>query len=169
MHDLSKFLARFLAVCVVAGCSTQPVENVKLVQEPDALAELQTVAVISAERLRTIQMMLQEERAKEDLAQRREKALAATYIPAGFEVKASMKAANWPDVLCKRLGQLAGYDVPTVIGDRPKSPFLIEINKRNVPLWELVHELGLKTGKAFVMEIHENAKLVRCIYARPEA
>ena len=169
MHHFTKVLVALLVLITLTGCASQPEENVKLVQEPDSLAELQTVAAISAERLRSIQMLLQEEREKRTLEQRRQDAMAAAYIPEGFEAKASMKTTNWPDVICTRLGQLAGYEIPTVVGDRPKAPFIVEIDKRNVPLWELVHELGLKTGKAFVMEIHENAKLVRCIYARPEA
>lgn len=157
--------------CVlIAGCATQePAPTMQLVKEPDALADLQTVAVVSAEYLRSIQQTLQEQRLKQDEEERRQAAFNATYVPRGFEINASMKTENWPDVICRRLAQLAGYDSPVVLGDRPKAPFLISINKRNVPLWELVHELGLKTGKAFVMEIHENTNLVRCVYSRPSA
>lgn len=158
------------AVIAIAGCSsTPPTENIQLVKEPDALAELQTIAVISAEHLRTIQQALQEERLKMEEEDRLQAAYAATYVPRGFEAVASMKSTNWPDTICQRIAELAGYESPVVIGDRPKAPFLIELNKRNVPLWEIVQELGLKTGKAFVMEIHENTNLVRCIYSRPEA
>ena len=166
------FISLFLVavITVLSGCASQePAPTMQLVKEPDALADLQTVAVVSAEYLRSIQQTLQEQRMKEDEDARRQAAFNATYVPRGFEVNASMKTTAWPDAICQRLAQLAGYDTPTVLGDRPKAPFLVEINKRNVPLWEIVHELGLKTGKAFVMEIHENTNLVRCIYSRPSA
>lgn len=158
-----------LSVCLLCGCATAPKENIQLVKEPDALAELQTIAVVTAERLRAVQASLQESRLEMAMEERRQAAIDATYVPKGFEIKASMKTTNWPDVICQRIAEFAGYESPVVIGDRPKAPFLVDINKRNVPLWEVVHELGLKTGKAFVMEIYENTKIVRCIYARPEA
>ena len=158
-----------LFVLAIAGCASQPAENVTLIKEPDALAELATTAVITSERLMAIHQLLEEERQKQTLEEQRQAAINAAYVPDGFEIKGSMKTRAWPDVVCTRLAQLAGYETSTVIGDRPKAPFLVDINKRNVPLWELVHELGQKTGKAFVMEVYENTKLVRCVYARPEA
>lgn len=167
--QIIKRLPIAILLAVICGCAAAPTENVQLVKEPDALAELQTIAVVAAERLRSVQASLQEERLALDMEARRQAAIDATYIPSGFETKSSMKTTNWPDVICQRLAEFAGYESPTVIGDRPKAPFMVDINKRNVPLWEIVHELGLKTGKAFVMEIYENSKIVRCIYARPEA
>lgn len=163
---------RRAAACVsvallLAGCSGSPPKEVQLVKEPDSLTELRTVSVIAAERLRDIQMAMQAERQRLTEEQRRQEAFNATYIPEGFETRGGMDTENWPDAICQQLAIMAGYDSPVLLGDRPKAPLLVRIQKHNVPLWEMVQELGLRTGKAFTMEVHENARMVRCVYNRP--
>ena len=170
---MQKFTLLIVLLVALVGCasSSHHDEKVKLIQEPDALAQLQTVAVVAVERMRDIQAALQAERQKMDKEAQLQEMFNATYVPEGFESIASVKTSNWPDVICAQMAELAGYDSPVHLGNRPKAPMLISINKHNVPLWEMVQELGLKTGQGFTMEIHENSKLVRCIYntAKPGA
>lgn len=156
-------MKRLIALSVLAtavslgGCASQHTArstNVMVTPPSHPLNELRSVAVEARDELRLLAKIADAQAAptltKDQHAQ---KAFQATYVPKGFERNAKFSYTGKASKAAEAIAKVAGYKFKTHGKVMPNEPW-VSIHIDNQPLNEALKELGVQTGSAMRVEIH---------------
>lgn len=157
----------FLAAAIaLSGCANNTPLTRNVVVDPPAhpLNELRSIAVEARDELRILAKVVDAKNApsltKEQHAQ---KEFQATHVPAGFERNAQFSYTGPATKAAHALAQVAGYKFRTLGAPIPNEPWVtIRINQ--LPLNEALKEIGVQTGTAMILEVHEASRLMVLVY-----
>jgi hypothetical protein len=132
------------------------------VAPPTKRQELRGIAIEARDELRLLAKIADAQIAptltKDQHAQ---KSFQASYVPPGFERNAKFSYTGKASKAAEAIAKIAGYQFK-VLGERiPNEPW-VSINIDNLPLNEALKELGVQTGSAMRIEIHN--KLMVLVY-----
>lgn len=155
-------MKKFIALAAITsslgltGCASNSSSAAK-VAEPSVhpLDELRVLAVEARDELRLLAKIVDAKNAptltKDQHAQ---KQFQATFVPKGFERNATFAYVGPASKAAEAIAKVAGYEFK-ILGHRtPNEPF-VSIKIDNLPLNEALKELGVQTGSAIRVEIHD--------------
>ncbi|MFK4132038.1 DotD/TraH family lipoprotein [Pseudomonas luteola] len=155
------------ALFALSGCAGQMpgAGNEVVIVPPVSVGdELKEISIEARDELRLLA------KAKEAMAQRsmtpdqqRQATYQALTVPKGFEKRVQFKYYGRASEAAKAIGAVAGYTVKIEGKPIPNEPF-VSIKTMNAPLNDALRELGMQTGDAVRIEIHQSAKLMRFVY-----
>ena len=97
-------------------------------------------------------------------AQQQQRSYQAVVVPAGFEKRVQFVYYGRASEAAKAIGAVAGYTVKIEGKPIPNEPY-VSIRTMNAPLNDALKELGMQTGSAVRIEVHQPpAKLIRFVY-----
>lgn len=160
-------IALTCAVLAMSGCAGNMPGNggeVVIVPQVSVGEELKDISIEARDELRLLA------KAKEAMSQKsmtpdqhRQAAYQAITVPQGFEKRVQFKYYGRASEAAKAIGAVAGYTVKIEGNPVPNEPF-VSIRTMNAPLNDALRELGMQTGEAVRIEIHQSAKLMRFVY-----
>lgn len=159
-------ISSITAAIALSGCaSNQTIRatNVMVTPPADPITEMRAVAVEARDELRLLAKISDATTApsltKEQIAQRE---FQSAHVPMGFE-KISQFAYTGPvSKAAAALAQVAGYKFRTLGERTPNEPW-VTIGINQVPLNEALKELGVQSGTAVRIEIHEESTPPRMV------
>lgn len=158
-------LSALALATTLAGCAsdqTARATNVMVTPPSNPLNELRGIAVEARDELRLLAKIADAQSAptltKDQHAQ---KSFQASYVPPGFERNAKFSYTGKASKAAEAIAKIAGYQFK-VLGERTPNEPWVSINIDNLPLNEALKELGVQTGSAMRIEIHN--KLMVLVY-----
>ncbi|MEZ9709232.1 DotD/TraH family lipoprotein [Vibrio breoganii] len=169
MHKLLFIVA---TVIISTGCSSSnnPSEVSINVSGSEALQSLVDISIEARDELRLL-AKTQEALAAEQLdeEQRRQKEYQALATLEGFTDRTDFKFNGLSSKATEAIAMMGGYKFKKY--GRPLGTFTepwVSIDIKDEPLSEALRELGAQTGRSVLIEVHENAKLIRYVYQTAE-
>lgn len=151
-------LSSIAAALALTGCAsnqTLRATNVLVTPPADPITEMRAVAVEARDELRLLAKISDATTApsltKEQIAQRE---FQSVHVPLGFEKISQFAYTGSATKAAMALAQVAGYKFRTLGERQPNEPW-VTINVNRLPLNEALKELGVQTGSAMRVEIHE--------------
>lgn len=155
-----------LAVSLLAtGCGHAVKRSTVVIAPPvHPLDELRSIGVEARDELRLLAKIKDAKNAPSlTVEQHAQKHFQATHVPAGFERTAQFSYTGDATRAAEALAQVAGYKFRTLGKPMPNEPW-VTIHIRGLPLAEALRELGVQTGSAIRVEIHEAERLMVVVY-----
>lgn len=163
-HHLATALAVALALSGCASDQTARTTNIMVTPPAHPLDELRIIAVEARDELRLLAKVVDAKNAptltKEQHAQ---KHFQAIHVPAGFERIAKFTYTGPATKAAAALAKVAGYKF--AINGKPLSnePW-VSLHIDGMPLAEALRELGVQTGTALRVEVHEASRLMILVH-----
>ena len=158
-----------LALAVgLAGCAGHtPVSRMVVVDPPaHPLNELRSIAVEARDELRLLAKVVDAKNAPSLTPEQHvQEEYQATHVPVGFERNAQFSYTGPASKAASALAQVAGYKFRTLGEPLPNEPW-VTIRINNLPLNEALKEIGVQTGTAIRLEIHEASRLMVLVYKK---
>lgn len=158
-----------LALAVgLAGCSqnTPRTSNVVVTPPTHPINELRSIAVEARDELRLLAKIVDAKNAPSlTVEQHAQKEFQAVHVPVGFERNAKFIYTGEATKAAHALAQVAGYKFSTLGQRIPNEPW-VSINIDNLPLNEGLKELGVQTGSAMRIEVHEASRRLVVVYKK---
>jgi len=149
----------FFGICMISACTTMPIKR-----EPQVVASPDKVSLMLAEAADKASNALETLAAVE---QSRAPAVAVQPIHnAPPELKRAI-TINWigpAEPLLKKLADRASYNFIT-IGDKPPVPLVVNIDKENTPVIDVMRSAGLQLGLRADVKVDSITKMVELHYA----
>ena len=151
-----------LGILSISACSNFPAK--KITREPQVVASPDKVSLLLAEAADKASNALETLAAVE---QSRAPAVAVEPIHnAPLELRRAM-TINWigpAEELLKQLADRASYSFVTV-GDKPPVPLVVNIDKENTPVIDILRSTGLQLGMRADVKVDSVQKMVELHYA----
>ena len=167
--NISNIALGAIALAVLSGCTnTKAISGNSISIEPAShpLNELRSIAVEARDELRLLAKSVEANRAPsltpEQHAQRH---FQATYIPSGFDKQVTFSYTGSASKAAKAIAQIAGYTFAVRGEPLPNEPW-VAIKTTSLPLAEALRELGVQTGSAATVEVHEATRQIFFVYKR---
>lgn len=136
--------AIFLSLSV-AGCSSKPTTTVTFQPTEidkqmykSVLAIQQSLRVLSeVKNAQTTQVMSYE--------QRKQVREAASAMPPGLQQKVTMSFSGEAETALQMLSTMTSYQYLEPIGKKPKGGVMVEINARDRPAYDVIHDIGAQS------------------------
>lgn len=152
----------------LSGCAGNTPLSRNVVVDPPAhpLNELRSIAVEARDELRLLAKVVDAKNAPSLTPEQHvQKEYQATHVPVGFERNAKFSYTGPATKAANALADITGYKFRTLGEPLPNEPW-VTINIDNLPLNEALKEVGMQTGTAMRLEIHEASRLMVLVYKK---
>lgn len=151
-------LSLIAATVVLSGCAskhTARATSVTVTPPTHPLNELRSIAVEARDELRLLAKIM-DAKSTPTLTkdQHAQKSFQANHVPKGFERNVKFAYTGSASKAAEAIAKIAGYQFK-VLGERTPNEPWVTINVDNLPLNEALKELGVQTGSAMRVEIHD--------------
>lgn len=151
-------LSALMVAVILSGCASQHTAratSVMVTPPVHPLNELRSVAVEARDELRLLAKIVDAKNAPSLTPdQHAQKHFQSTFVPKGFEKNATFKYTGKASKAAEAIAVAAGYKFKLVGERTPNEPW-VSININNQPLNDALRELGVQTGTAMRIEIHD--------------
>lgn len=96
--------------------------------------------------------------------QKRQRFDQATKVPDGFEQITTIKFTGEVFEATKLISRLSGYGKVLEIGNKPRSPIIVDISQVDKPLINSLREMSMQVGDAATIEVYPSSKQIRVVY-----
>lgn len=165
---IAKGIAIALSAMALSACAnnmSRDDDSVVIVPSASVGEELKEISIEARDELRLL-AKAKEAMAQQSMtpAQQQQRAYQAVVVPQGFEKRVQFVYYGRASEAAKAIGAVAGYTVKIEGKTIPNEPY-VSIRVMNAPLNDALKELGMQTGSAVRIEVHQPpAKLIRFVY-----
>lgn len=96
--------------------------------------------------------------------QRKQRFQQATRVPEGFDKNTTIKFTGELIDSVKLISKLAGYNKVLEMGNKPRSPIIVNITQEDTSIINALREVSMQSSDSASIEVYPNVKQIRVVY-----